>query len=100
MSQSKPKEIKFSLELDGNYGKNSDSQMTKYEDLRKEYFGEKEENRSEVIKQFREKLEHDEPLLLKNLPGPVEDDFLLKVLRAGTPSGKQCGAFFIEGEIH
>ena len=88
MSQSKPKEIKFALELDGNYGKNSDSQMTKYEGLRKEYFGEKEENRSEVIKQFREKLEKEEPLLLKSLPGPVADDFLIKVLRAGTASGK------------
>ena len=52
-------------------------------------FGETDENRQEAIHQFREKLESEDPHLLKSLPGTVEDHFLLKVLRAGTASGKQ-----------
>ena len=53
-------------------------------------FGETDENRQEAIHQFREKLESEDPHLLKSLPGATEDNFLLKVLRAGTASGKQA----------
>ena len=91
MSQTKPNAIEFAPELD-QFGRanGNNSDITKYKSLAKEYFGETDENRQEAIHQFREKLESEDPHLLKSLPGATEDNFLLKVLRAGTASGKQA----------
>ena len=91
MSQTKPNALEFAPELD-HFGRDNgnNSDMTKYKSLAYEYFGETDENRQEAIHQFREKLESEDPHLLKSLPGTVEDNFLLKVLRAGTASGKQA----------
>ena len=96
MSQTKPNALKFAPELD-HFGRDNgnNSDMTKYKSLANEYFGETDENRQEAIHQFREKLESEDPHLLKSLPGTVEDHFLLKVLRAGTASGKQARTYHI-----
>ena len=59
--------------------------------LAKENFGETDENRGEKIQAFREKLTSSFPELLKGIPG-IEDDFLLKFLRAG--------AFDVDRSVH
>ena len=59
--------------------------------LAEENFGETDENRSEMILQFRDKLKSTHPELLEDMPGTA-DDFLLKFLRAG--------AFDVEKSVH
>jgi len=56
----------------------------KYKQVAEIYYGETDENRAERIQQFRDKLESSWPQMLNNLPGNNPDEFLLKILRAGS----------------
>ena len=80
----------FTAKLDP-FGDNTEPMETEQEKLKTialEYFGETDTNKTVAIQQFREKLKTVDPSLLTDLPGQNGDDFLLRVLRAGTKTGQ------------